>query len=101
MRLFLALPVLSLLLGALANPLDLREPTPHGLDARQAVSDVCYPVSTGGVLLNQSKTGGSTFILYFRAECSSSCVLQCVSVTLILALSEAQFRPTTSAQSTT
>ena len=103
MRPFRALPILSLLLGALANPLDLRDTAPRGLEARQLGANVCYPLSTGGLIVNfcASQTGESTFLFYRSGHSVKVLVfLQCASVIPILALSP-QFRPATLTQSTT
>ena len=45
MRLFRILPVLSLLFGAQASHVNVREPAPHPLDIR-ATLDVCANVNT-------------------------------------------------------
>jgi len=45
MRLFRILPVLSLLFGAQASHVDMREPAPHPLDVR-ATLDVCANINT-------------------------------------------------------
>ena len=48
MRLFRALPILSLLFGARASSLDSRQSDAHPLDARD-VSDVCTLLSSGSL----------------------------------------------------
>jgi hypothetical protein len=52
MRLLSALPVLSLLLGALASPLNSAPNTlgVRNLDASNLPSEVCYPVTVGGLI---------------------------------------------------
>ena len=56
------LPVLSLLLGVRASPVDSSDEASHRFHARADPSDVCFPTSLGGVASGvDGQTGGSTF----------------------------------------
>ena len=62
MHIFRVLPILSLLLGAHASPVDSSDEASHRVDVRATVSQVCYPTSIGGVASGvDTQTGGSTF----------------------------------------
>ena len=54
MRFFGVLPVLSLLLGALASPqvLDSREPPPRRVGARQIGTNLCVPIEITNTIVN-------------------------------------------------
>ena len=69
MHIFRVLPVLSLLLGARASPVDSGDEVSRRLHARAAPSDVCLPVSPAGVAAGvDSQTCGSTFSSYIHAR---------------------------------
>ena len=77
MHIFLVLPVLTLLLGARASPVDSSD---QALDVRaDNITQVCFPESADGVAPGvDSQTSGSTFHLRFMPECVSERSAECV-----------------------
>ena len=80
MHIFRVLPVLTLLLGARASPVDSSDPAPYRLDVRaDNITQVCFPGSAAGVAPGvDSQTSGSTFHLRFMPEYVSERSAECV-----------------------
>ena len=79
MHIFRVLPVLTLLLGARASPVESSDEASNRLDVRADISQICYPASLGGVIPGvDSQTCGSTFHFRLMPECVSERSAVCI-----------------------